>query len=230
MKIEKIKENLNDIKKSVEIVEMLLAEPMPTKLVINWQKFEQKIENCKSLPFNRVFQKHEKEAVEYLFNTFISERYSDLRLLAYALATVRIECGSNMVPVREGFKATDAQARAHVNRYGRAYAKAYPIAGGGDAVYYGRGYVQLTWRKNYLQEGIEDNPDKALEPEWAAQLLFKGLLDGRWNGQGHGLMYYLDRNDTYNARRTVNVTNKADIVADWYKDFLETLEYSVEQR
>jgi hypothetical protein len=142
----------------------------------------------------------------------------DLRTFAYGLATCRIEVGYKLKPVREGFKKTDAEAREHVRN--RAYGKQI-----GEHSYYGRGYVQLTWDYNYEAEGIIDNPDKALEPDFAARLLFKGLLDGRWNGRAKGLKYYLDKGDIKGARRTVNVQNKAQLVADFYKQYLKCLRW-----
>jgi hypothetical protein len=204
-----------------EIGRRMMGFNQNDKPATDWVKFKMSIENSKHKPLGSSFSEKEKEAVKYLVDTFYSEGHEDIRLLAYALATVRIECGSNMMPVREGFAATDELARAHVKKHNRKYATEF-----NGHVYYGRGYVQLTWLHNYKQEGIENNPDKALGPEFAARLLFKGLLDGRWNGSGKGLMYYLDQGDVYNARRTVNATNKAQTVANWYFDFLEAFETS----
>lgn len=205
-----------------EIGRRMMGFDQNDKPAIDWVKFKMSIENSKHKPLGSSFSEKEKEAVKYLVDTFYSEGHEDIRLLAYALSSVRIECGSNMMPVREGFAATDALARAHVKKHNRKYAK--EING---HVYYGRGFVQLTWLHNYKQEGIENNPDKALEPEFAAKLLFRGLLDGRWNGQGKGLMYYLDQGDVFNARRTVNVTNRAETVSNWYFDFLEAFRMAV---
>lgn len=213
-------------------------EPEPVRPQMDWDTFEYHMENCKTLPFNKVFQEHEKEAVGFIVDAFLDEGYTDIRLLAYALATARIETGSNMRPVRETFASTDAQARKKIKelrqRYlttGRGpkyeYAKEYTAPDGSTHMFYGRGLVQLTWYTGYQKEGIEWNPDKALEPDFAAKLLFKGLLDGRWNGRGKGLMYYLDKNDIVSARRTVNVLNKAELVADYYKDFLLALSKSL---
>lgn len=156
--------------------------------------------------------------MEGILNAFDAVGGGKIKLLAYGLATARREVGSGMVPVREGFKKTDAEARAYVKRQGYEYAK---IVNG--HVYYGRGLVQLTHFFNYEQEGIQDNPDKALEPEWAADRLFKGIRDGRWNGQSKGLFNYLPDDgpdDLKNARRTVNVTDHWDEIADWYRKFV----------
>ncbi len=148
------------------------------------------------------------------------------KTLAYGLATARREVGSGMVPVREGFAKTDAAARAYVARHypNKGYSKP---AGPWGHVYYGRGIVQLTWYENYLKENIAATPDVALGPVFAAQLLFKGLLDGRWNGQGKGLAHYLPDDgpdDLRNARRTVNITDHWEEIAGFYQQFLAAIE------
>lgn len=156
--------------------------------------------------------------IEGILNAFAAVGDRRIKTLAYGLATARREVGAGMVPVREGFKKTDEEARAYVRRQKRAYAKEV-----NGHVYYGRGLVQLTWLDNYVQEGIHNNPDKALDPVFAAQLLFKGLLDGRWNGVRKGLVHYLPDggpDDLKNARRTVNVTDHWDEIADYYRQFV----------
>lgn len=147
------------------------------------------------------------------------------KTLAYGLATGRREVGIDMVPVREGFKTTDAAARAYVARNypNKSYSKPKPPHG---FVYYGRGYVQLTHDANYAAAGILDDPDRALDPTFAAELLFKGLIDGRWNGRGKGIVFYLPTNgpdDLKNARRTVNVTDHWDEIAVYYRQFLAAI-------
>lgn len=143
------------------------------------------------------------------------------KTLAYGLATARREVGIGMVPVREGFAKSDASARRIVRRF--PYGKE---AGPYGHVYYGRGYVQLTWLRNYLKEGIADTPDEALEPKFAGELMFKGLIDGRWNGKGKGIAFYLPTNgpdDMMNARRTVNITDHWDEIAVYYRQFLAAI-------
>lgn len=156
-------------------------------------------------------------------------RYGDGRIetLAYGLATARREVGADMSPVREGFKTTDAAARAHVA--GREYGKP---AGPYGHVYYGRGTVQMTWLENYeassKDAGVDlvKNPDAALDPLIASKLLFLGLIDGRWNGQRKGIAHYLPAGSPYdlkNARRTVNITDHWQEVAAYFVIFLKAL-------
>lgn len=152
--------------------------------------------------------------------------------LAYAMATAFHETGARMVPVREGFANTDAGARAAVNKLAikrgpqsavARYAKPQPPH---NHVYYGRGHVQLTWMDNYLKSSADAGvdlvkyPDKMLDPVISARVLIKGLLDGRWNGAGKGLRYYLDKGDVLGARRTVNILDKAETIAGYHAKFL----------
>jgi hypothetical protein len=151
--------------------------------------------------------------------------------LAYALATAYHETGGRMVPVREDFATTDAGARRAVNALAAKrgpnsavarYAKPQPPYG---HVYYGRGHVQLTWLDNYRRSSADAgvdlvrDPDAMLDPVISARVLILGLLDGRWNGAGRGVRNYLDRGDWAGARRTVNIMDKADLIAGYGRAF-----------
>jgi hypothetical protein len=121
--------------------------------------------------------------------------------LAYALATAYHETGRKMVPVREGFATTDAGARRAVNNLARkrgpksAVARYAQPAGPYGHVYYGRGHVQLTWLENYERSSADagvdlvKNPDAMLDPVISARVLIRGIMDGRWNGQGKGIRH-----------------------------------------
>ena len=146
--------------------------------------------------------------------------------LAYILATVRREVGSNMAPVRETFAESDDQARTRLA--GKVYAQA---AGEHGHSYYGRGYVQLTWLRNYERQQkklgipIVENPDLALEAKHAINILVEGMLEGDFNEQGHGLGYYVNetKQDFFQARRTVNMLDHAEEIAGNAHNFLEAL-------
>ena len=160
------------------------------------------------------------------------------KTLAYALATAYHETGRKMVPVREGFATTNEGAIKAVaklaqrlgagcapDRYGK------PTGPYGHC-YYGRGHVQLTWHENYLASSgdagvdLEREPDKMLDPVISARVLIKGLIDGRWNGKGKGIAHYLPEDGQDNlkdARRTVNITDKWDVIAGYYAAFLEAI-------
>ena len=165
----------------------------------------------------------------------------DQDTLAYALATTYHETGMRMLPVREGFGQTDAQSRFRVNALARkrgpnsAVAKYAKPTGPYGHVYYGRGYPQLTWLENYEKcsedAGVDlvKNPDSMLDPRISARVLIRGIMDGRWNGRGKGLDDYegeddfLDDAEAIQARRTVNVQDKARLIAGYHRKFYNAL-------
>ncbi|WP_419913372.1 hypothetical protein [Hoeflea sp.] len=93
--------------------------------------------------------------------------------------------------------------------------------------------VRPTWKKNYERSSEDAGvdlvryPDKALDPVIGARILIRGLLDGRWNGKGFGIQHYLTevgQDDLRNARRTVNITDRWDLIAGYYHSFLKAIE------
>lgn len=200
------------------------ADKAPAPLAIDRARFFAYLRSGKAPMFGKSLSAGQVRGIEGILDAFAITGDGRDKTLAYGLATARREVGSGMVPVREGFKKTDAEARAYVlrhypNKYGRP-------DGAWGHVYYGRGIVQLTWLENYEKEGIADDPDRALEPKFAAELLFEGLLDGRWNGKGKGLAFYLPTkgpDDLKNARRTVNITDHWEEIAGFYRQFMAAI-------
>src|SRR5579872_2110233 len=79
---------------------------------------------------------------------FIAEdtNLSDLRWAAYMLATVKHECANLWQPVEE-------RGTGSGRPYGLPATVAAPDGTTYTNSYYGRGYVQLTWRYNYDRMG-----------------------------------------------------------------------------
>lgn len=147
--------------------------------------------------------------------------------LAYIFATVLAEVGREMNPVRETFANSDAQARARLSH--KTYAQSVPPHG---HAYYGRGNVQLTWLRNYqTQENklgvpLVREPDLALNSDIAIQILVGGMMAGDFNGEGHGLPHYVNdqSQDFVQARRTVNILDRAVEIANYALRFLNAIE------
>lgn len=190
-------------------------------------KFYAALRRRGSTVFGTSLSQQQVEGIEGILDAFATHGDGRAKTLAYALATAKHETGSRMVPVREGFAKDDAQARRIVAK--RAYGKP---AGKYSHVYYGRGQVQLTWLENYLNSSVDAGydlvayPDKMLDPVISARVLIKGLLDGRWNGKGKGIAFYLPTNgpdDLMGARRTVNITDKWELIGGYYTQFLAAI-------
>lgn len=147
----------------------------------------------------------------------------DDRHLAYILATAFHETGGRMVPVREGFARTDAQARRILAN--RRYVA--PQANGQS--YYGRGLVQITWRDNYADMGqrlgvdLEGEPDLALDPDIAVSILIVGMVEGRFTGKKLADYFNRSKDDPEGARRIINGTDKASLIAGYHRAFLDSI-------
>jgi hypothetical protein len=153
-----------------------------------------------------------------------ARQLTDLRWLACMLGTVRGECGAAMAPVREGFRKTDADARAYVLKQRYPYAKAV-----NGKVYYGRGLVQLTWEANYAAMGkiigvdLAGDPDRALEPAIAAKVMFEGMIRGTFTRHKLADYFDADTTDFLHSRRIINGMDRAAEFAGFMKTFLKAL-------
>ena len=179
--------------------------------------------------------------IEGILDAMLAVGDGRAKTLAYALATAYHETGRKMLPVREGFASTDEGAIRAVASLARkrgansAPAKYGQPAGPYNKCYYGRGHVQLTWHENYARcssdagVDLERDPDAMLDPVISARILIRGLIDGRWNGAGRGAAYYLPdegQDNLKGARRTVNGTDKWDVIGNYYAAFLKAIEAS----
>ena len=113
--------------------------------------------------------------------------------LAYLLATVYWGTAHTMKPIRE--MGGDAYLKS------KSY---YP--------WYGRGLVQITWKKNYDLFGIVV-ADDALKWDVALDVCFRGMIMGMFTGKKLSDYVIGEKTDYVNARRIINGTDKAEEIA-----------------
>lgn len=93
----------------------------------------------------------------------------------------------------------------------------------------GRGFVQITGRRNYtdwskrLGVDLVANPSLAEKPEYAVRILVEGMLQGTFTGKKLSDYITLQKSDFKNARRIVNGTDKAELIAGYAKDYDKAL-------
>lgn len=152
---------------------------------------------------------------------------TDLRWLAYILATVYHETAKTMQPIEEYGKGKGYRYGKKIKRSGVTYVSP-------DMIFYGRGYVQLTWYENYETMGrllgidLLNSPELALHPGIAADIMFEGMTKGNshfGDFTGKSLENYFNdgKEDWVNARRIINGTDKAELIAGYGKKFYEAL-------
>ncbi len=158
---------------------------------------------------------------------------NDVRWMAYMLATVKIETAHTFRPIEEIGKG--AGRKTHRNRKTGKIETWYgtPVEVTCDGrriqhVYYGRGYVQLTWHEHYVSMGAVFNRDLECHPELAYQdaalsykIMSHGMRTGAAFANGRKLEDYINQNETdyIRARALVNGSNEADMIAGWAHTF-----------
>lgn len=149
-----------------------------------------------------------------ILDEFERRNLDDPRHLAYMLGTTKWETDHTMQPIKEGG--------------GLAYLKSkkyYP--------WYGRGYVQLTWLRNYqafhdevlhlFMQDIIENPDAAMSPPIAAYIMFEGMEKGTFTGKKLSDYFNSKVTDWRNARKIINGLDRAAEIAGIAKEFYSAI-------
>ena len=152
---------------------------------------------------------------------------------AYLLATAWHETARTMQPIRERGSGDgpdpdsydDYLQKYDTGRLAKALGNT-PEADGDGVRYAGRGYVQITGLANYKKASaltgldLVGNPELALQPSVAAKILVEGCARGIFTGKK--LSDFIP-GDYRNARRVVNGTDKADMIAVYAARFESAL-------
>jgi len=154
--------------------------------------------------------------------------------IAYALATAYHETARTMQPIKE-FGGTAYFTKLYdVNGRNPGRARQYGNTSPGDgAKYCGRGYVQLTWKVNYERAGkalgfdLVNNPDKAMDPDIASDIMVLGMSQGWFTGKK--LLDYLPASGSAtlrqysSARYIINGVDDAQEIAYYALKFEQAL-------
>lgn len=156
----------------------------------------------------------------------------DLRWLAYILGTIYHEVDKKMQPIEEYSKGQ-----------GKPYGQKLKYGGGPnkrvayskpDKIYYGRGLTQNTWYEIYEKltkatrakaEGWDflNHPELLLQMKPSVWASFYAMTTGLYTGRK--LSHYFDGplEDWDGARKIVNGTDKAGMIASYAQKFYECL-------
>lgn len=155
--------------------------------------------------------------------------WSDPRWWAYGLATAYHETGGMMWPIKETVLAShkdrnpsDATVIARLEKAWKAGQLSWVKTPYWRDGWFGRGDVQITHEDNYAKLGkavgvdLVANRDRALEPAVAAAILCVGMERGLFTGKSLPDYFDADTDDPLNARRIVNGTDRAELIAGYH--------------
>lgn len=181
-------------------------------------------------PFPGKLTAGQVDGITIILDAWERSGFTDLRDLAYILATPIVETGWTMQPVKEIGGA--AYYKRMYDIEGERPHKARELGNihpGDGARFPGMGFVQSTGRANARKltalakeifgevVNFEQKPERLMEPKYAAMALIVGLERGIFTGKK--LSDYL-RSSPPNwreARRTVNSLDRADEIAGYAK-------------
>lgn len=172
-----------------------------------------------------------KSGLSFLLDQFQADPgFTQIRDLAYVLATIRWETAQTFQPVKEKRASRDKNPRLWEiqNRYW-------------SSGYFGRGYVQITWENNYKRaserltgttfamnsgpvtvkaETLVDKPDLVLKPEVSYAIASRGMREGWFTGKK--LSDFIrdgEPPDYLNARKIINGLDQAERIAGYASGF-----------
>ncbi len=185
--------------------------------------------------FNGNLSNTQKKGIDTLLSYWESSLADqDKRWLAYVFGTVHHEAQKTMRPIKE--KGDDSYFYRKYDINGDRPEKAQELGNvmPGDGVKFcGRGFVQLTGRSNYtywaerLKVNLVEEPDIALRHDIATKIIIDGMIQGNFTGKKLNDYFNATKDDWVNARRIVNGIDKAELVADYAKQYYAAIQHSV---
>lgn len=185
--------------------------------------------------FNGKFKQKQVEGLDSIMNA-VNKYGVSKQQAAYVLATAYHETAATMQPIEEYGKGKN---KTYGTWYVNSLKQLYSFMNGKKKVaylyskyphlYYGRGYVQLTWYDNYKKAGdklgidLLNNPQLALDPNYASEIMMLGMINGLFTGVGLSNYINNTKKDYENARRIINGIDKADTIKAYANLFEDAL-------
>lgn len=161
----------------------------------------------------------------------------DDRWLAYLLGTAYHETDKKMQPIREYGGTAYFDKRYGPPPVGKNPGLARMLGNtqqGDGSRFCGRGFVQLTGRRNYTDwdrrlgnVGLIRNPELCQGLDAATRILVEGSILGTFTGKKLEHYFNATTADWRGARRIINGLDKADLIAGHAKQFYAAISYTV---
>lgn len=173
------------------------------------------------------------DAINHIVSAMDADKSITYPQGAYILATIWHETDKTMLPIAEYGKG---KGRVYGTWYKNSKDQLYSFKDGSKTtvylydeyphLYYGRGETQNTWYANYEKLskvfGVDflKNPDLLLTQEWSTKATIHSMKTGLYTGRKLSDYIYQSKKDYVGARRIINGTDKAQLIAG-YADMFE---------
>lgn len=160
-----------------------------------WEYIQPKIKALEKGVFNYTLSNMRRSNLEVILNEIDAQEITDMRQVAYIMATVWNECRLLSIPeirAKEGTEVWKAQERYWKDGF------------------YGRGFCQLTFKENYAKFSpvvgmdLVAEPDLVLLPKIGAKILVVGMKQGMFTGKKLDQFFFDGTAGWYHARSIVN--------------------------
>ena len=176
------------------------------------------------------------DEINFIVSEFDKDKSVSYPQAAYMLATAWHETAARMLPIEEYGQGKN---RTYGTWYRNSIGALYSFIDGSRRsaylhndypyLYYGRGYVQLTWYFNYESAskkiGVDflNNPDLVMNKNHAVKIMVQGMKDGWFTGKK--LSDYINqlKKDYVGARRIINGTDKDKLISGYAETFEKAL-------
>lgn len=142
--------------------------------------------------------------------------------VAYILATIYHETAHTFLPIEEFGKGK-----------GKLYGQYFDIDRSKytnlNHLYYGRGFVQITWLSNYKKAkdklGIDfvNHPEYVLDFDNSVKIANLGMVEGWFSGKNLDVYINEKQTDFIGARKIINGTDRAEQIASVATAFQKSL-------
>lgn len=169
---------------------------------------------------------NKQQKIALIIDACLQNGITKAEQIQYVVATVDHETNGTFRPIREAYWVHDKFIRKYGvlggTRLWIRWAKSHfvtPVTKKRYFPYYGRGFVQITWKSNYekfskiLNIDLVEDPDLALDFDNALFILIYGMKNGTFTGRKLSDYFNHKGSDFVGARKIINGKDKAQKIA-----------------
>ena len=172
--------------------------------------------------FHGILSESKVDSIEAILHECEINDITDYREMAYIFATIFHETAGTMQPIEEYGKGAG-------HAYGKKIKQDRSTYLAPPKIFYGRGFVQLTWYENYERMGkhlgvdLLNHPELALQLDIASRIIIEGMTKGMFTGRKLSDYFNDETTDYIKARTIINGNDCAEKIAGYANKFFTAL-------